>query len=161
MRIRVFFLIVVVCVGLWLGSGALFAWFIIDGGWHDLNIFTWMLMICMVAIPMILLIWCIFTMSNVIEFDETGIRRIRFGRIIRNYSWEKVRTVSCTANDSWTGWVYISEQEKKYDNGFFSIGKMRLDRQVIYFHMSQKAQEALRKYVPPSLKAPWMGEEGK
>ncbi len=87
-------------------------------------------------------------MSNVIEFNETGVRCIRFGKIIREFTWEKVKTISATEENSFTGWVYISEQEKKYDGGILSVGKMRLDKQVIYYHMSKKAQEALQKYAP-------------
>lgn len=160
MRIRVFLPVVIACLVMWLVGNSLFVYFMI-GDWQDYNWFSWFMIACLESLPSILLLWCIWTMSNVIEFDETGVRRIRFGRVIRNFSWEKVKTISCTAKDSWTGWVYISEQEKKYDNGFFSSSKMQLDRQVIYFHMSQKGKKALQKYAPTSLKANWMVEEGK
>ena len=93
-------------------------------------------------------IWCMLTMTNIIEFDEKGVRRIRFGKVIRDFAWEKVKTIACTDDNTFTGWAYISEQEKKFDNGTLSIAKMRLDKEVIYFHMSSKAQEAILKYAP-------------
>ena len=162
MRIRVFFPFVVTSIILSLLDGGMITLFMLIGESEQFDLLFWLLIsVFAIIIPIILLISSIFAMGNVIEFDETGVRRIRFGRVIRNFSWEKVKTVSCTSTDSWTGWVYISEHEKKYDGGFFSIDKMRLDRQVIYFHMSQKAKKALQKYAPPSLKAPWMVKEGK
>lgn len=95
-----------------------------------------------------MLVWCILTMSNVIEFDEIGVRRIRFGKVMRNFTWEKIQTIGYTDYNSFSGWVYIAEKEKQYDSGMMSITKMRLDREVIYFHMSEKAQKAIQKYAP-------------
>lgn len=152
MRIRVFFPIVVVCIILCLLDGGMITLLMLIGESAQYDLIFWLLIsVFAIILPIALLVYSIFTMSNVIEFDETGVRRIRFGRVIRNFSWEKVKTVSCTVNNSFSGWVYISEQEKKYDGGILSVGKMRLDKEVIYFHMSKKAQEAIQKYVPASL----------
>lgn len=87
-------------------------------------------------------------MSNIIEFDDKGVRRIRFGKVIRDFSWNNVVTVGYTNDDLFVGWAYISEKEKKYNSAILSVTKMRLDKEVIYFHMSKKAQVAIQTYVP-------------
>ncbi len=148
MRIRVFLPIVIICIVLCIIDSIVIVFPMLDADFRK-DIFLVCLIIFMMGVlPLFLLIWCIFTMSNIIEFDEKGVRRIRFGRVIREFSWEKVKTISCTENNSFAGWVYISEKEKKYDSGILSVSKMRLDREVIYFHLSKKAQEALLKYAP-------------
>lgn len=103
MRIRVFFPFVVTSIILCLLDGGIIILFMLFGESEQFDLLFWLLISVFAIIPIILLISSIFAMGNVIEFDETGVRRIRFGRAIRNFSWKKVKTVSCTANDSWTG----------------------------------------------------------
>ena len=112
------------------------------------NILCVCIVMVFAAITLECFIWCMFTMTNIIEFDEKGVRRIRFGRVIRDFTWEKVKTIACTDDNNFTGWAYISEQEKKFNDGTLSIAKMRLDKEVIYFHLSNRAQEAILKYAP-------------
>lgn len=157
MRIRVFFSAVIIILIMCLLDSLIIAIIMLSGNLQQYDLLFWLLIAGFaIILPIALLMWGIFTMCNVIEFDDVGVRRIRFKRVIRNYLWENVKTISCTEKNSFTGWVYISDHEKKYNGGILSVGKMRLDKGVIYFHMSQKAKEALQRYAPSSLKSDWI-----
>lgn len=148
MRIRVFFPLVIIVIAVCLLDSIIIIVTMLEESFRE-NIISVCIILCFAGvIPIGLLVWCIFTMSNVIEFDEKGVRRIRFGKVIRDYSWKNIQTIGYTDIDSFSGWVFISEKEKRYDSGLVSISKMRMDKEIIYFHMSEKAQKAIQKYAP-------------
>lgn len=148
MRIRVFFPAVIIVIVICLVDSAILTVTMLDESFRE-SIFSMCIVWCFAGmLPICMLVWCILTMSNVIEFDEIGVRRIRFGKVMRNFTWEKIQTIGYTDYNSFSGWVYIAEKEKQYDSGMMSITKMRLDREVIYFHMSEKAQKAIQQYAP-------------
>ncbi len=98
----------------------------------------------LVIFPLALFIWALLTMANTIQIDENGIARYRFGKKIKMFQWSEVRTIGSTSESLFTGWCYISNENKKFD--YSSITKMRLDKSVIYFHLSEKAINALKIY---------------
>lgn len=123
-----------------------------DGGINAMNAFSWTMCIIMMGIlPLCLFVWCLLTVTNTIEFTERGVSRIRFGKTIRHFNWEEVQTISSTEGGSFAGWIYISNKEKSYD--YQHVGKMRFDKEVIYFHQSKKALQALLIYAPERFKA--------
>ena len=149
MKIKVFIAGYFVDLLLLLEVSAVWLFIILNGGIKKLDIFTWVFLgVFTIALPMFLIIWISLTMTNTIAFDETGVSRIRFGKTIRHINWTDVKSFSSTADNSFTGWIYLSDVERKFDNSILSIAKMRLDRRVIYFHQSKKAQEAIDKYMP-------------
>lgn len=115
------------------------------------RVFFWsVLILFLVIIPVIIFAIDIFAMNNDIVFDSRGVSRVRFGKVIRSFSWEEIKTISTTSEDSFSGWIYISNEVKSFNH--LSITRMRLDRKVIYLHMSEKAKEALQRFVPEYLK---------
>lgn len=115
------------------------------GGYQDLDIIALLIIILfLIVFPLALFIWSLFTMANTIKIDETGISRYRFGKKIKKFQWTEIRTIGSTSENSFTGWCYISNENKKFD--YSSITKMRLDKSVIYFHLSEKAINALKTY---------------
>ncbi|MDE6584148.1 MAG: hypothetical protein K2K15_01975, partial [Anaeroplasmataceae bacterium] len=70
-------------------------------------------------------------MANTIIIDEEGIARYRFGKRIRMFRWEEIKTIGRTSEDYFTGWVYVSDEERKYDNKTSGAKKMWLDKHVI------------------------------
>ena len=107
-------------------------------------------LLMMGIVPVGLLIWCLFTISNIIEFTNYGIKRIRFGKIIRYFKWEEVETIASTDGGTFTGWFYVSNKTKSYN--YQNVSKMRLDKDIIYFHYSPKALQALLTYAPEKFK---------
>ena len=151
MRIRIFFAIYLICLFILLANIAIWILLWLDDGFVELSVFAWIICICISGVlPVGLFIWANLTVINIIEFNESGISRIRFGRVIRHFDWNEVKTIACTAGNSFAGWIYISNKEKSYD--YQHIGKMRSDREVIYFHQSKKAQQALLTYAPERFK---------
>ena len=119
----------------------------------DGSILFWGIIVLFLAVlPAGLLIWNIFTMENVIVFDTQGISRKRFGKIIKHFDWEEIQTISTTADNSFSGWIYISNELKSFNYSILSVTKMRLSKKVIYLHMSEKAKTALQTFAPEHLK---------
>lgn len=147
MKIRVFFPIwIVIVVAIFMDLGL---WILVFcyGVIQSLEVYGLILMSFFAGIlPLSLFIYVSLTMTNIIEFNERGVCRVRFGRIIRKFSWEEVQTIASTADNEFSGWIYISDKKKQYD--FIHITRMRLDKDIIYFHFSKKAMEALIKYAP-------------
>lgn len=146
MKIRVFAAmrwISIFCILLSLGCWIVIILF----GRAQLDLYLWLIFGIMIGLlPIGILLWDIMTMENIILFNEQGISRIRFGKVIRYFDWKEVKTISCTTEDMFSGWIYISNKIKTYD--YLSITKMRLDKDIIYFHMSEQAKKALVKFVP-------------
>lgn len=116
-------------------------------GFNSLDALSWTtIIIMMIILPIGLFIWSLFTITNIIEITEQGISRIRFGKVIRSFKWEEVETITSTEGGTFAGWIYISNKQKSYN--YQHVTKMRLDKDVIYFHQSKKAQQALVKYAP-------------
>lgn len=144
MKIRVFFPVFLVISLFFLCDVAIWVLIIFVVGletleWLGITIF----LVLFVVLPL-------FTFTNVIEFSEKEIKRIRFGKVIRCFEWEEVITIASTEGNTFAGWIYISNKEKSYD--YQHVGKMRLDREIIYFHQSKKAQQALLTYAPERFK---------
>lgn len=151
MKVKVFPAFRWICV--FILSLDIFVWIttIIFGGKYGLNVFSWCLMVLFtIVMPVGLFIWNIFIMENFILFDEQGVSRIRFGKIIRHFNWDEIQTISTTSSDSFTGWLYISNEVKSFD--YLAVGKMRMDKKVIYLHLSDKAKTALQMFIPEYLK---------
>lgn len=148
MRIRVYLPVLVIVLALCLLDSVIIVLTMLNEDIIGDSILVCLIIFFLAALPFGLLIWCLLTMSNIIEFDDKGVRRIRFGKVIRDFSWNNVVTVGYTNDDLFVGWAYISEKEKKYNSAILSVTKMRLDKEVIYFHMSKKAQVAIQTYVP-------------
>ena len=79
-------------------------------------------------------------MANTIKIDENGIARCRFGKIIKMFQWSEIKTIGSTSESLFKGWCYVSNKTKKFE--YKDIAKMRLDKEVIYFHLSEKAIHA-------------------
>lgn len=115
------------------------------GGYEDLDVITLTISILFLVIfPIALFIWTLFTMANTIKIDESGVARYRFGKKIKMFQWDEIRTLACTSESLFTGWCYISNENKKFN--YSGITKMRLDKSVIYFHLSKKAVHAIKTY---------------
>lgn len=120
------------------------------GGYKDLDIITFPIIILfLIVFPVVLFLWALFTMANTIRIDEKGVARYRFGKKIKEFSWSEIKNIDCTSENLFTGWCYISNENKKYD--YSSVTKMRLDKTVIYFHLSNKAINALKTYHKSAL----------
>ncbi len=116
------------------------------GGYEDLDKITLFIVIMfLVVFPIALFIWSLFTMANTIKIDENGVARYRFGKIVKMFRWNEINTFDYTSNSQVTGWCYISNKKKKY--GYNNVTKMRLDKEVIYFHLSKKALTILKIYA--------------
>ena len=115
------------------------------GGFKDLDIITFPITILfLIVFPLVLFLWALFTMANTIRIDENGVKRYRFGKKIKEFSWSEIKTIDCTSENLFTGWCYISNENKKYDHS--SVTKMRLDKTIIYFHLSNKVINTLKTY---------------
>ena len=135
---------VIIDLGIWL-------WIIFSEGFETFDLLSCIFFIAMMGcLPLGLYLWSLATVTNVIEFSEKDIKRIRFGKVIRCFEWEEVKTIASTEGNTFAGWIYISNKEKSYD--YQHVGKMRSDREVIYFHQSKKAQQALLTYAPERFK---------
>lgn len=135
---------VIIDLGIWL-------WIIFSEGFETFDLLSFIFFIAMMGcLPLGLYLWSLATVTNVIEFSEKDIKRIRFGKVIRCFEWEEVKTIASTEGNTFAGWIYISNKEKSYD--YQHVGKMRSDREVIYFHQSKKAQQALLTYAPERFK---------
>ena len=147
MKIRVFFpifiiiqIFVIIDLGIWL-------WIIFSEGFETFDLLSFVFFIAMMGcLPLGLYLWSLATVTNVIEFSEYGVSRIRFGKVIRYFKWEEIQTLDSTEGGAFAGWIYISNKDKSYD--YQHVGKMRGDREVIYFHQSKKALKALQTYAP-------------
>lgn len=150
MKVKVFFSGYIFILSVFLiGDGCLWLAILFYGGIEQLDVLTWILCgIFAGALPFIVIIWSTFTMANTIAFDEQGVSRIRLGKTIRHINWTDIKSFSSTTENTFTGWIYIADRERKFDYSMISISKMRLDKNVIYFHQSKKAQEAIEKYMP-------------
>ena len=151
MKIRVFFPVFLVISLFFLCDVAIWVLIIFVVGletleWLGIIIF----LVLFVVLPLFTFLYSLFTFTNVIEFSEKEIKRIRFGKVIRCFEWEEVKTIASTEGNTFAGWIYISNKEKSYD--YQHVGKMRSDREVIYFHQSKKAQQALLTYAPERFK---------
>lgn len=145
-KIKVFFPAFLICSILMILSITMFCIMIGFGGLDDLNIVSLLITIIFLLIgPIVLFVWTLFTMANSIIVNEKGIARYRFGKRIKFFQWKEIKTIACTSPNSFIGWCYVSNEVKKYDSR--SITRMRLDNNVIYFHISSKAIETLKKYV--------------
>ena len=151
MKVRVFCAGVIISIILLLCDSALILFISIYDGWNELDILSWILIISMLCIlPIVLFIFSLLTMANLIEFTEHAVSRIRFGKVIRYFKWEEIQTLDSTEGSTFAGWIYISNKIKKYD--YQHVSKMRLDKEVIYFHQSRKALKALQTYAPERFK---------
>lgn len=113
----------------------------------QMNICLWLISgVVLGALPLSICVWTIMTMENFILFNEQGVSRIRFGKVIKHFNWDEVKSIASTEENSFSGWIYISNEIVKFNN--LSITRMRLSKNVIYLHMSKKAEEALRRYIP-------------
>lgn len=129
-----------------MGEGALWIDILLNGV-DQLDTLSWILLAIFAGlIPVIVIIWSTLTLANTIVFDEDGISRVRFGKIIRRIEWVNVKSVSETVNN-FTGWIFISDKQIEYNSSIISVSKMRLDKHVIYFHQSKKAHQVLEKYM--------------
>ena len=153
MKVKVFSAFRWICVFLLSLDIVAWALFLAFDGVSQLQgeLFYWGIIVLFLAVlPSGLLIWNIFTMENIIVFDNQGISCKRFGRIIRHFDWEEIQTISTTADNSYSAWIYISNEIKSFD--YFSSTRMMLDKKVIYLHMSAKAKTALQTFAPEYLK---------
>lgn len=91
----------------------------------------------MIILPLVLMMYSLLTFSNSILVDETGFYRIRFKKVIKHFEWTEVKTIGFTSEDNFTGWAYISNVENiKYS--YNEIFKMRLNPNIVYFHLTKK-----------------------
>ena len=151
MKIRVLFAGYVLSLMLLLADSVIWILMALDDGFRGLNVLSWVVLITFVGIlPVGLFIWSNLTFKNVVEFNECGISLIMFGKVIKRFVWQDIVTIASTG-DEFTGWVYISNKYKSYD--YKHLSRMRLDREVIYFHQSKKAQQALLVYAPEKFKS--------
>ena len=104
----------------------------------QMNICLWLISgVVLGALPLSICVWTIMTMENFILFNEQGVSRIRFGKVIKHFNWDEVKSIASTEENSFSGWIYISNEIVKFNN--LSITRMRL---------SKNAEEALRRYIP-------------
>lgn len=75
---------------------------------------------------------------------KVGLQDIALAKKIKMFQWDEIRTLACTSESLFTGWCYISNENKKFN--YSGITKMRLDKDVIYFHLSKKAVHAIKTY---------------
>lgn len=137
-KIRVFYPAYLMCLFLLVLCLFCFSVMMCMEGYKDLNLITFPItIIFLVVFPISLFIWALFTMSNTILIDENGIARYRFGKRIRMFLWAEIKTLDYTGQSLFTGWCYVSSEYKKFT--YASITKMRLDKDIIYFHLSKKA----------------------
>ena len=151
MKVKVFSAMRWICV--FHLSLAIGIWILIfvEGGLFQESFFVWGSIVLFLAVlPVGIFVWNILTMENIIVFDDRGVSRVRFGKIIRHFDWEEIQTISATSDDSFSGWLYISNEIKKFNS--LTSTKMQLDKHVIYLHLSEKAITALRMFVPEHLK---------
>ena len=107
MKIRVFAAmrwISIFCILLSLGCWIVIILF----GRAQLDLYLWLIFGIMIGLlPIGILLWDIMTMENIILFNEQGISRIRFGKVIRYFDWKEVKTISCTSRIfSWAGYIF-------------------------------------------------------
>ena len=147
MKVKVFSAMRWICLFMLTLDIGLWIFIFIVGGLFQESVLVWGSIVLFLAVlPVGLFVWNIFTMENEIIFDNQGISRKRFGRIIRHFDWEEIKTISTTSEDSFSGWIYISNEIKSFNH--LSITRMRLDKKVIYLHMSEKAKTALLTFAP-------------
>ncbi len=146
-KIKVFYPVFLVTLFLFALCIACFVWMMCTGGYADLTpLMFFIVILFLLVLPTIIFFYSSLTMANTIKIDENGVTRYRFGKIVKQFQWPEIKTLSCTNKSLFTGWCYISNEYKKYN--YYSLSKMRLDRSIIYFHLSQKAIEALSNYCP-------------
>ena len=151
MKVRVCVWLCTVCTLYLLFCAAMWTAIFLTGGADTLNVPAWIILSAVTLCSIGMFIWCLFTAANIIWFGETGISRVRFGKVIRHFDWTDVKTFAEASGGKYGGWVYASDKQKAYDIGH--ITKMRLDRDVIYFFMTPKAYRAFTTYAPEQLKA--------
>lgn len=150
MKIRVFFAGYILSLLLLLADSVIWILMTLDNGFRELNVFSWVVLIVFAGIlPLGLFIWSNLTFKNVVEFNECGISLKMFGKVIRHFVWQDIVTIASTGG-TFAGWIYISNKNKFYD--YNHLTRMRLDREIIYFHQSRNAQQALLKYAPEKFK---------
>lgn len=151
MKVKVFSAFRWICVYLLTLDIAAWTLIILFGGLSEDSVFFWCtIVIFSIVLPAIIFIVNILAMENVIIFDNQGISRKRFGRIIRHFDWKEIKTISTTTDNSYSAWIYFSNEVKSFD--YFSTTRMQLDKKVIYLHMSKKAKTALQMFAPESWK---------
>lgn len=122
----------IICVGLVIHSG------------QELEIYIWGLcIVMMIFLPVGLFMWALLVTNNTIIIDNNGVSRVRFKKVIKYFKWEDIKTIGFTSEDSFTGWCYISiENHIKYT--YREISKMRMNKNVIYFHLTNKNTEKIK-----------------
>lgn len=122
----------IICVGLVIQSR------------QKLEIYIWMLcIVMMIILPSGLFIWSLLVMNNTIVVDDDGVSRVRFKKVIKHFKWEDIKTIGFTSEDSFSGWCYIStEPNVKYT--YREVSKMRMDKNVIFFHLTDKNTKNLK-----------------
>ncbi len=99
-----------------------------------------------IVLPLILSIYILSFSLDLIIINDEGIKKYHYGKLKKTIRWNEIKTLSCTDKNLFNGWCYISNECKNYN--YHTITKMRLDRSVIYFHLSEKAIKALSIYCP-------------
>ncbi|MGM9970828.1 MAG: hypothetical protein ACI35W_00265 [Anaeroplasmataceae bacterium] len=144
-KTKVFGIVIWIASILCIADGTILSLVILSG--QKLEIYIWIMIILMMCVlPIGVFIMALLMFNNTIIIDDNGVSRIRFKKIIRFFQWEDIKTIGFTSEDSFTGWCYISIKPNiKY--GYTEVTKMRLDKDVIYFHLTDKNTFNLKKIL--------------
>ena len=113
---------------------------------QELKLFSWISMIVMmIMLPLGLLIYSILFFNNDIIIDKNGVKRIRFGKIIKHFKIDDIKVIGFTSKDTFSGWCYLSTKICKFT--YQNIDKMRHDANVISFHLTKKNAMELEQFI--------------
>lgn len=113
---------------------------------QELKLFSWISMIVMmIMLPLGLLIYSIVFFNNDIIIDKNGVKRIRFGKIIKHFKIDDIKVIGFTSKDTFSGWYYLSTKICKFT--YQNIDKMRHNADVISFHLTKKNAMELEQFI--------------
>ncbi len=112
-----------------------------------MNDFTWEILgfiafFMLVILPLGLLLWIIIVMMCKIRIDETGISRIRFGKVIRKFLWEDITEIKCISPSSITTWLFFAT--KSLDG--YGVTMARLSKHTIYLVLNDTIKNSIKEY---------------
>lgn len=113
---------------------------------EELIFALFVVILMMIILPIGLLLYSLLTFNNIVLINEKGVYRIRFKKVIKKFNWSEIKTIGFTSNDSFTGWTYISILEN-VEYSYLEISKMRLNKNNIYFHLTQKNRIKLESII--------------
>lgn len=110
------------------------------------ELWMWIVLIIMLIALPFLSSWCMILYSlDLIVIDDNGIEKYHFGKLKKRISWDDIVTASIYSNNWFQGWIYISDQNIKY-NSLTSLFMM-YDKKSICFKYSDVVIRELNEHL--------------